>query len=380
MTMKFTGIILICCCAVIGLSIAGDDGGAPNLETLNLDTLSLESKTTTKTPNITTTTTTTKTPKTTTKTPNTTTTTKTPKTTNTTKTPNTTTTTKTPKTTNTTKTPNTTTTTPKTTTKTPNTTTTTPKTTTKTPNTTTTTPKTTTKTPNTTTTTTTPKTTNTTTTTKSTTTVPPAPTPPTTLRVGTYNVTNVTNNKDHVCVLAQMAVQIRLLGPKNNGTFIVQPNKTTAIGWCHNTMANLTLVFTEGFITFVYNKNVAKNRVYVSSLRFSLTYAFNKGVKQSFTGSNQSTQLFAAGIGHCYSCKDDSLYLGHNLYLDVSQDKMQAFNLTKNRFGYSESCPADTKSYRVAVAVGVTLLILVVVVVVIYIWHRRKNADGYQPL
>lgn len=39
-----------------------------------------------------------------------------------------------------------------------------------------------------------------------------------------------------------------------NGTFIVQPNLTKVEGDCKETNANLTLVFKEGYITFMFNK------------------------------------------------------------------------------------------------------------------------------
>lgn len=39
-----------------------------------------------------------------------------------------------------------------------------------------------------------------------------------------------------------------------NGTFIVQPNLTNVEGGCQETKANLTLVFKQGYITFMFNK------------------------------------------------------------------------------------------------------------------------------
>uniref|UniRef100_A0A8D2ZQU3 Lysosome-associated membrane glycoprotein 2-like luminal domain-containing protein n=1 Tax=Scophthalmus maximus TaxID=52904 RepID=A0A8D2ZQU3_SCOMX len=257
----------------------------------------------------------------------------------TTTTPNTTTTT--PKTTTTT-TPKTTTTTPKTTTTTPKTTTTTPKTTTTTPKTTTTTPKTTTTTPK----TTTPKTTTpkTTTTTPKTTTSPPGPTPSTNLTVGNYTL--MTDDRKAICLMAQMALQIRVARPKVNGTFVVQPKMTKAEGRCEGTKANLTLVFNEGIITFMFNKSAADNTVYVHSLSFSVSYSIIKGSKAMYSANNESVHLFAAKVGHSYSCKDESIYMGQGLYLDVNKDRMQAFNLTKsNEFGSPEQCPADQSNY-----------------------------------
>ncbi|XP_041821124.1 macrosialin [Chelmon rostratus] len=282
-----------------------------------------------------------------------------------------------PPTTTPTKPPTTTPTTTTTTTKAPTTTT----TTTKAPTTTTTTTTTTTKAPTTTTTTKAPTTTTTTkaptTTAKPTVPPPPKPTPSTNLTVGNYTLT-----KDkQICLMAQMALQIRLATSQANGTFIVQPSLTKADGECKETTANLTLVFKEGLITFLFNKSTADNMVYVDALSFTLNYPFSKGGNDQYTANNKSLHLFNAKVGHSYSCKSESLYMGSGLYLDVSKDRMQAFNLTKsNEFGSPDPCPADQPDYRVAIAVGVTLLVLIVIVVVAYLLGRRRRTDGYQTL
>ncbi|XP_061815311.1 lysosome-associated membrane glycoprotein 1-like isoform X2 [Nerophis lumbriciformis] len=205
---------------------------------------------------------------------------------------------------------------------------------------------------------------------------PPKPTPPANLSVGNYSLM-----KDKVvCLMAQMALQIRLMTPKANGTFVVQPNKTKAIGECQENKANLTLVFQEGFITFMFNKSLAENKVYVDALSFVLSYPFSTANGQ-YAASNKSMRSFAAKIGHSYSCKSESLYMGNGLYLDVKQDRMQAFNLTKsNGFGITDPCAADQPDYRVAIGVGVTLLVLIVVVVVVYLLGRKRRTDGYQSL
>nr|XP_020514604.1 macrosialin-like isoform X2 [Labrus bergylta] len=219
-----------------------------------------------------------------------------------------------------------------------------------------------------------PKTTKAPTTTAKPTTSPPKPTPSTNLTVGNYTV-----KKDKsICLMAQMALQIRLATPKENGTFIVQPNSTKVDGDCKEPKANLTLTFKEGFITFLFN--MSSEDVYVHNLSFSLAYPLAKDANK-FNGFNSSVRLFAAKIGHSYSCKSESVNIGNGLYLDITKDRMQAFNLTKsNEFGLPDLCPADQPDYRVAVAVGVTLLVLIVIVVVAYLLGRRRRTDGYQTL
>ncbi|XP_043953751.1 macrosialin-like isoform X2 [Gambusia affinis] len=249
-----------------------------------------------------------------------------------------------------------------------------------TPNTTTTTHTT----PNTTTTThTTPNTTTTThttpntTTTKTTTTAPPQPTPATNLTVGNYNLTT---DKGVVCLMAQMALEIKLSTQKVNGTFIINPNQTTAAGECKENKANLTLSFKQGFITFLFIKSVANNTAYLNAVSFSLSYPLTKSGTPEYSAKNDSLDLFAAKIGHSYSCKDESVFMGNGLSLEISNNRLQAFNVTKNEFGRPDFCPADQPDYTVAIAVGVTLLVLIIIVLIVYLLGRRKRAAGYQSL
>ncbi|XP_041634906.1 macrosialin-like [Cheilinus undulatus] len=215
------------------------------------------------------------------------------------------------------------------------------------------------------------------TTAKPTTTPPsPSPTPSANLTGGNYTLMDKTN----ICLMAQMELQIRLVSPKGNGTFIVQPKSTKVEGECKDPKANLTLTFKEGFITFLFNKSSDNNTVYVHTLSFKLLYPMNKE-ENKFSGSNSSLRIFSAKVGHSYSCKKETLYMGKGLYLDVDKDRMQAFNLTKsNEFGLPDPCEADQPDYRVAVAVGVTLLVLIVIVVLAYLLGRRRRTDGYQTL
>ncbi|XP_062300355.1 macrosialin-like isoform X2 [Scomber scombrus] len=204
---------------------------------------------------------------------------------------------------------------------------------------------------------------------------PPKPTPAVNLTTGTYNLTQ----EKKVCLMAQMAVQIRLVTPKANGTFIIQPKDTEARGFCQSTKANLTLVFKEGYITFMFNKSTAENTAYVNDLSFQLAYPLVKD-GTVYRGQNKSVHLFAARIGRSYSCKTESFHMGNGLYLDFKQDRVQGFNVTANEFGATDFCPADQPDYRVAIAVGVTLLVLIVIVVIAYLLGRKKRADGYQSL
>ncbi|KAJ8338160.1 hypothetical protein SKAU_G00371260 [Synaphobranchus kaupii] len=209
---------------------------------------------------------------------------------------------------------------------------------------------------------------------------PPQPTPKANLTVGNYTL----RNGKSVCALATMALQIRVqYGPTNKqeGTYILQSAKTNVTGKCENSIVNFNITFKEGFIDLHFQKNLTEKSVYVSSVAVELNYPFPAATKTKFTASNNTVKLFLAAIGHSYSCKSQSVYLGQGLYLDMTKGRMQAFNITNiNSFGPPDPCPADKPDYRAAIAVGVVLLILIIIVVVAYIIGRRKRTGGYQTL
>ncbi|XP_041926473.1 lysosome-associated membrane glycoprotein 1-like isoform X2 [Alosa sapidissima] len=110
-----------------------------------------------------------------------------------------------------------------------------------------------------------------------------------------------------------------------------------------------------------------------------MTYAFTAGGKKPYIAKNESLDLIKAAIGHSYSCKNESISLGNEIYLEVTQDRVQAFNFTvTNQFGLPDLCKADQPHYAVAIAVGIVLLILIVIVILAYICRRRS--DGYESL
>uniref|UniRef100_A0AAZ3R939 Lysosome-associated membrane glycoprotein 2-like luminal domain-containing protein n=1 Tax=Oncorhynchus tshawytscha TaxID=74940 RepID=A0AAZ3R939_ONCTS len=220
------------------------------------------------------------------------------------------------------------------------------------------------------------------TTANTTTAAPTTPTPPANLTVGNYTL----KSEKGLCLMAQLALQIRVEDTGKTGVFIVQPVQTHVKGGCEKSTANLTLTFKEGFITFMFNKNTTQNAVYVDTVSFSLSYPLISGdngkMSLPYVAKNGSLDLFLAKVGHSYSCKSESVFMGKGLYLDITQDRIQAFNITKEwDFGTSDPCPADRPAdYRVAIAVGIVLLILIIIVVVAYLLSRRKRSDGYQSL
>ncbi|KAJ8008020.1 hypothetical protein DPEC_G00100400 [Dallia pectoralis] len=206
---------------------------------------------------------------------------------------------------------------------------------------------------------------------------PPSPTP----TVGNYTI----QSGKGLCLMAQMALEIKMINAGKTGVFIIQPNHTKTVGSCKETEVNLTLTFPEGFITFMFHKNTTRKVVFVDTVSFQLNSPLMSGGKNKmsppYIAKNGSLELFLAASLHSYSCKNQSVFMGNGLYLDISQNRMQAFDLIDGRdFGTTDPCAADRPDYRVAIAVGIVLLILIIIVVVAYLLSRRRRADGYQSL
>ncbi|KAF4111425.1 hypothetical protein G5714_008456 [Onychostoma macrolepis] len=218
---------------------------------------------------------------------------------------------------------------------------------------------------------------NTTTSAPSTTTSIPMPTPPTNMTMGKYNASD---EKGTLCLMLDMAIGIRVNTSRANGTFIVQPSKTKGNGECLSNVVSISLVFDEGGISFKFNKNDATKKIFIEFVQYDLTYAFERNVLSNYTGLNRSLELFSVDLGHSYSCKAETVYMGAGVSLDLTQFRFQAFNIKNNEFGPPELCKADQPDYRVPIAVGIILIILIVIVVIAYLISRKRRTDGYQSL
>ncbi|KAI1898788.1 hypothetical protein AGOR_G00075970 [Albula goreensis] len=213
---------------------------------------------------------------------------------------------------------------------------------------------------------------------------PPQPTPKANLTVGNYTL----RKGSKVCAMTLAALQIRVeYSVKNNkseGTFIVPDLKNGAdvSGNCEDTVVNFNLTFKQGFIYLKFQMNSTEKSVYVGSIAMELMYPLNPADPSAkYSARNDSVQLFRAAVGHSFSCRNQSVFLGKGIHLDLTQGRMQAFNISNpSTFGPPDFCPADQPDYRVAIAVGIVLIILIVIVVLAYLIGRRKRTDGYQSL
>jgi len=51
---------------------------------------------------------------------------------------------------------------------------------------------------------------------------------------------------------------------------------------------------------------------------------------------NKSLELFSAAPGHSYSCSAETVYMGKGVSLDLTNYRLQAFNIKNNGFGTSK--------------------------------------------
>ncbi|XP_036452531.1 macrosialin isoform X3 [Colossoma macropomum] len=204
----------------------------------------------------------------------------------------------------------------------------------------------------------------------------PGPTPPANLTLGNYTV-KAGNN---LCIMVQAAIQVNVSNSKATGVFKVQPNQVSPAGSCNVNMSNIDLKFKEGNISLNFIKNDTTKKVYVNTVSVNLIYAFSNRDLYNISKTNKSVQLFSMKVGHSYSCKSESVFLGDGINLEFSQQRIQAFNFSNNQFGPLDLCKADEPNYNVAIAVGVVLIVLIIIVLIAYFFSRRKRTDGYQTL
>lgn len=53
----------------------------------------------------------------------------------------------------------------------------------------------------------------------------------------------------------------------------------------------------------------------------------------TYSGKNKSLELFSAAQGHSYSCTAETVYMGNGVSLDLSNYRLQAFNIKNDQFG-----------------------------------------------
>ncbi|XP_016307792.1 lysosome-associated membrane glycoprotein 1-like [Sinocyclocheilus anshuiensis] len=148
----------------------------------------------------------------------------------------------------------------------------------------------------------------------------------------------------------------------NKNTGILSGRHQVFVFYCVRVfLVNILIIF---FLTF---QNKTTKKVYVKYVQYELTYAFKRGVLRNYTGTNRSLELFSVDLGYSYSCKAETVYMGGGVSLDLTQYRVQAFDIKNKNFGPPELCKADQPDYRVPIAVGIILIILIIIVVIAYL-------------
>ncbi|XP_069691968.1 lysosome-associated membrane glycoprotein 1-like isoform X3 [Periplaneta americana] len=227
-----------------------------------------------------------------------------------------------------------------------------------------------------------------------TTAIPPKPTPEKP-EVGTWYITNATNNV--TCIMAKMAIQFNITyeTTKNTteyGIFNV-PKNSTATGVCGNETQILILSWLNDD-----NKTNSVNFIFVNKkdhfMISNITLIVNQSDSEVFPDikdknvtlyySNKTE--FSTPVSKSYVCaKDQKFGLEKNgtnvtvATIDVSEVQLQAFHKEKNeKFGAAENCESSSSPDIVPIAVGCALVGLVAVVLIAYlVGRRRSQARGY---
>ncbi|XP_044273067.1 macrosialin [Varanus komodoensis] len=204
----------------------------------------------------------------------------------------------------------------------------------------------------------------------------PTPTP-----VGDYEV----REGPAVCLRVQagLRLQVRYVGAGKRqlwGSFTVPAGHTDHSGSCSNRTSSLTLRFPEGHLVFTFQKNETQGTFYLSRTQANLTVQFPQATETFFAADNSSLREFEAHLGHSYQCRNRSLALAEGFYLNVLNERVQAFGLRNGAFGEAEVCPEQRRSKVLPIVVGVVLGLLILVVIVAFVVGRLRNRQGYQPL
>lgn len=64
-----------------------------------------------------------------------------------------------------------------------------------------------------------------------------------------------------------------------------------------------------------------------------IIFIFVNKALSNYTGTNKSLELFSVDLGYSYSCKDETVFMGSGVSLDLTQYRVQAFDIKNKNFG-----------------------------------------------
>ncbi|XP_069776173.1 macrosialin-like isoform X2 [Narcine bancroftii] len=145
---------------------------------------------------------------------------------------------------------------------------------------------------------------------------------------GTYKV----ENKERVCAMATMKLELRVqyrVGKQEKwGSFFINPNRTKASGVCGNASVNMTLNFLEGFLKFRFRMNNKKKTYFLQQILAQLTYQFpGAPAPEKFAAHNSALALINTHLGHSFQCSKLSVEASVAFWVDMVDQQVQVFNI-----------------------------------------------------
>jgi len=227
----------------------------------------------------------------------------------------------------------------------------------------------------------------------STTTVAPPPLPQPDYKLWTFS------EKDQVCVLAQMAVQLNFTYKKAddkplNVLYNIPANKTAVVnGSCGKDDQSITVQWGQNSqMTLQFTANASAQQFMLSEVHLTI----NASDVFKDAQANQTIELyhvnkeFATSLSMSYHCNKMQL-IGFTNSKDgkdivanatISHVQLEAFHTQKtNTFSTARDCEAIDTPDIVPIAVGCALAGLVVIVLIAYlVGRRRAQARGYMSM
>ncbi|XP_044742592.1 lysosome-associated membrane glycoprotein 1-like isoform X2 [Chrysoperla carnea] len=209
-----------------------------------------------------------------------------------------------------------------------------------------------------------------------------APTPkPVEPTMGTW----VLNKTGQVCIVAQMALQVKITYKTNSNVsmddFVNLPsaNETTFDGVCGNDTQNLIIKWNNNSLELSFAKNVTEKEFMLNKLNLTVQ------VQDKLMEATLDKPSFITPLSMSYKCdREETLKLvtpngNDTILVNVQHLQLEAFRTdnTTVKFSTAQECRVPTQDI-VPIAVGCALAALVLIVLVAYLVGRRRvTARGY---
>ncbi|XP_043932946.1 macrosialin [Protopterus annectens] len=160
----------------------------------------------------------------------------------------------------------------------------------------------------------------------------------------------------------------------------VPKNATVSGSCCKDEKATIVLSFSEGTLSFTFQKNDSPKIVYLSETDATISFTFSRA-NEKMNVSNSSLHMFETAQGRSYYCSKTSVDVSDGFSVNFFKVQLQAHDIKDGKFGAEEKCPEDKKNnYVIPIVIVVVLVILIIIVILAYVIGRKRSHQGYTPL